>query len=454
MAYFKYDKSSKKAIIQFTDRDGKRRTVSAAKISKTAAARLVTHVEALNEARRTSGSVPGETLSYLKDLGVHLYDKLVRIGLVEPRAETKTDDNASKTLGVWLVEYISKRSDVKGATLVFYGHTKRNLEVFFGKSKPLRDVTTGDAEDFCRYLQKQKLAKATIARRFSMARTFFRAAMKHRLIDVNPFTDAEVSTTARANRDRQQFITPEEIAEVLRWCPDYEWRLLVVLARFGGLRVPSEALTLKWSNVDWEKEEILVHAPKTEHHEDKATRVIPIFPELRPFLEEAQGLAGQSEFVIQKHRSQAERTDTGWAAVNLRTRFLKIIRRAGLEPWPKPWQNLRASRETELRERFPDHVCTYWIGNSKRVAEEHYYMVTKDHIKKALDKDCNALHSALHYGVESSGTESTSKDSETEEPPGNSKKEAVSGENPKPLDWAMRDSNPRHPRCKRGALAN
>ena len=36
------------------------------------------------------------------------------------------------------------------------------------------------------------------------------------------------------------------------------------------------------------------------------------------------------------------------SAVNLRTQFCRIIRRAGFAPWPKLWHNLRASRESEL----------------------------------------------------------------------------------------------------------
>jgi len=35
---------------------------------------------------------------------------------------------------------------------------------------------------------------------------------------------------------------------------------------------------------------------------------------------------------------------------NLRTTFEKIVTRAGLVLWPKPFQNLRSTRETELME--------------------------------------------------------------------------------------------------------
>ena len=64
---------------------------------------------------------------------------------------------------------------------------------------------------------------------------------------------------------------------------------------------------------------------------------------------------------------------------NLRTQLLKIIARAGLKPWPKLFQNLRATRRTELQERFPTHVVNAWLGHDTEVAEKHDLQVTDAH---------------------------------------------------------------------------
>jgi len=56
---------------------------------------------------------------------------------------------------------------------------------------------------------------------------------------------------------------------------------------------------------------------------------------------------------------------------------------AGFVTWPKLFQNLRASRQTELEESFPTHVVCSWMGNSPKVAREHYLQTTEDHFKKA-----------------------------------------------------------------------
>jgi hypothetical protein len=102
---------------------------------------------------------------------------------------------------------------------------------------------------------------------------------------------------------------------------------------------------------------------------------VPIFPELRPFIEECWEAAqpGQ-EYLITRYR------DTN---ANLRTQLLKIIKRAGLSPWPKLFQNLRATRQTELEETFPSHVVCAWIGNSQQVAAKHYLQVTEEHFRTA-----------------------------------------------------------------------
>ncbi len=64
---------------------------------------------------------------------------------------------------------------------------------------------------------------------------------------------------------------------------------------------------------------------------------------------------------------------------NLRTTFEKIIKRAKLKPWPKLFQNLRASRATELVQEFPMHVAAAWLGHSVKVAAKHYWQVLECH---------------------------------------------------------------------------
>ncbi len=130
-------------------------------------------------------------------------------------------------------------------------------------------------------------------------------------------------------------------------------------------------------DLDWERERFRVDSPKT------GVRWVPIFPELRPHLEAALEVApiktGSARVITRCRDTKA----------NLRTHLLRIIKKAGVEAWPKLFHNLRATRQTELEEQFPGHVVCKWLGNSQRVADKHYLQVTDEHFRKATQ---NATH--------------------------------------------------------------
>ena len=117
---------------------------------------------------------------------------------------------------------------------------------------PLRDNYQGDADSWRLWLiTDQKLADNTVRRRCGLAKQFFRAAQRQRLITENPFAD--LKATVQRNEKRDYFITREKAQKVLDACPDAQWRLLFALSRYAGLRCPSEHLGLRWGDIDWER---------------------------------------------------------------------------------------------------------------------------------------------------------------------------------------------------------
>ena len=215
---------------------------------------------------------------------------------------------------------------------------------FFGGTRAVQDITEADGDEFWRYLLRCGLSNNTARRICGRAKQLFRFAVRKRLIAANPFADLKYHV--QANPEREYFMMREQAGKVFDACNDPQWRLLFALSRYGGLRCPSEHLALRWADVDWGRARIRVLSPKTGHHEGKDCRYLPLFPELRPYLLDAFERAEPgTEHVITMHRD---------ANANLRTQLLRIIERAGLSPWPKLFHNLRASRQTELAERFPD----------------------------------------------------------------------------------------------------
>ena len=381
MASISTDKKTGRRTIQFVGGDGKRRSIRLGKIPIRQAEAVKTRVEHLVAASIANAPIDGDTARWLATIDDVLADRLAAVGLTHKR------DSAS--LASFIDEYIDSRHSVGESTKYLYRKTRDLLVEYFGASTPMRDITEGDAEGFREWLvglkdrptQSGEFAENTIRRRCGRARQFFRAALKKRLIDENPFDGQKV--TVGANPEKFRFVTREESDRILEACPDAQWRLIFVLSRYGGLRCPSEHLALTWVDVDWANKRLHVTSPKTEHC-GKKSRVIPLFPEVERALQEAFDEAPDGTLhVITRYRDTKQ---------NLRTHFNRIVKKAGIEPWVKPFQNLRSTRETELAKEFPLHVVTAWIGNSEPVAAKHYLQVTSEDFAKAVQNPVQYVH--------------------------------------------------------------
>jgi len=334
------------------------------RVTKKTAERFENNIDTFLHERRCNLPVSREVSSWLADLDDALHGLLVDRGLVAPRARVGT-------LGEFIDDYIVNRSDVTERRRGKLSNAKRRIIDFFGDVE-LRSITAGSADEYARWLLKQ-VASTTAQKECQIASQFLRHAFRKELIPRNPF--AGVSVGAATNDDRQVFIPRDTIAKVLDKCPNWQWRSVVALTRYGGLRCPSEVALLKWSDIHWDTERITVTSPKTARY-GKATRVVPLFLELREALDEAFSMADEGEtWVIPMLGGEPNK--------NLGTTFKKIVRRAGVEVWPKPFQNMRSSRQTDLEQDFPTYVVCRWLGNTPKIAHKHYLKVTDDHFKMA-----------------------------------------------------------------------
>ena len=102
-------------------------------------------------------------------------------------------------------------------------------------------------------------------------------------------------------------------------------------------------------------------APRRTTTRGRELGLIPIFPELRPYLEDAHELADRGDRVCHHAIPGRERESADSARAD--------YSQGRSEPWAKPFQNLRSTRETELAETYPIHVVCAWIGNSEAVRE-------------------------------------------------------------------------------------
>jgi len=370
MASISHDKAAGRRTIQFVARDGRRKSVRLGKVSKRHAETAKRFIEDLAACSVSGGSPKATTSEWLADLPDVIRRRIERAGLITPRQRVECP-----TLAEWVQRYIDGRQDVKQATATVYGHTQRNLLAYFGDSKRLDEITPGDGDAFRIHLiSVEGLAENTVRRRMGIAKQFFIAAVRKRIIPQDPF-DGQ-ATLVRENRKRSYFVGRDEAQAVLDACPSVQWRLVFALCRFGGLRCSSEVARLKWADVDWERMRFTVHASKTEHHADGGIRQVPIFPELYPHLRDAFEEAEPGAVYCCPQYDNANQM--------YRKHVKAMVERAGLKVWAKLFQNLRSTRETELAEQYPVQVVCAWIGNSPAVAAKHYLQVTDEHFEKAV----------------------------------------------------------------------
>lgn len=377
--------------IEFTNPvTNKRHTIRLSKLSLKQAKTFQARLEDLINSKTAGTAYDEETAKWLATVDQKILDRLVEIGLAKQR-----EDASNPALLEFLDSYIKSRTDVSSRTRLNYlqakgfiegylEHLQSKGEVSDKQTFKLNSFTLHHGKQFRVWMltqhnfrqNKEPHSENYIRTQCKNCRLFFGAAVDAKKIEVNPFKDKSIPCRVQAVPERMRFISAEDTAKILEQCPNIEWRLVISLARWGGLRIPSEITEFKWEQVDWQNNRITVPQPKLKRFEGKKQRTFPLFPELVPVLREAwENAEDGSVYVLPSLRGDAK---------NLRTTFLRIIRSAGLTPWGKPFQNLRSTRATELGDQFPIKVVSEWLGHDPSIALSNYHQVTQEHWDRAV----------------------------------------------------------------------
>lgn len=357
--------------IQFTDPTGPRRTIYLGTMHKRKAEVFADRVEELLGVKRGRTVLSDDAATWLGKLPAELHSKLAAAGLVVSR-----DSSAPATLRKVLDAYFSSVGDVKPQTLIRMKQADARLVAHFDEGRAADSITREDAEAWRSQLKAEGFAPATLARTVQYAKSIFRFAAERGYVPSNPFAGLRVGN--QSNAERSRYVPAATIEKVLAACPSDEWRAIVGLSRFAGLRCPSEMIDLRWGDVNWDRARLTVRSPKTAGHEGGGSRVVPIAPALMSILTTLH-LAAEpgSEWVLPRLRNRG---------INLRTQFEKIIARAGEAAWPRLFHNMRASCATDWVESVPAHTVASWLGHSPEIAARHYLQTRDAHFDAVTGK--------------------------------------------------------------------
>ncbi|MBM3956262.1 MAG: hypothetical protein FJ309_16950, partial [Planctomycetes bacterium] len=238
-------------------------------------------IEELVAVRLTGVSPPVDLASWVGRLPDEAHVKLVRAGLTAERSTVEV-----VTLGTLLADYTG-RGDVKPSTRAAYRQTADSLRAFFGADRELSTINASDADRWRSWIATStasttrkrgttdnRLSPATVAKRVFVARAVFGRAVRWGWLEKSPFD--HLKGGSQANPGRSVYVPRDVVADVIEACPSIEWRVVVALARYGGLRCPSEVGAVTWADVDVKAGRLTVRSCKTEAHEGHAVRFVPI----------------------------------------------------------------------------------------------------------------------------------------------------------------------------------
>ena len=216
--------------------------------------------------------------------------------LAEKLAAAKSGEETiagSMTVTSWYHQWKSTYKDPKGLTPKslgmydekFNGYIKPaigNMKLSNVKDIHLQKILNGQAGKSISHLKKLRL----------VMQEMFKRARQSRLISYDP---AELLELPTATQKRRRPITEEEREAILAVAEYHRAGLWILTLLYSGIR-PGEAAALTWSDIDFEKNEIHIHAAKESGSNRikgpktiAGVRDVPIHADLVWRLKNAQG---------------------------------------------------------------------------------------------------------------------------------------------------------------------
>lgn len=306
--------------------------------------------------------------------------------------------SGSMTVNKWYEEWHDTYKEPKGITSKSLGMYDEKYKKYI---KPrIGSMRIKDVKDV--HLQKilneqAGMSESHVKKVRSVLQQLFKRARQSRLIVYDPSEFLELPKYTKGER---RSITEEERAHILRLAETHRGGLWVLTLLYTGMR-PAETIALKWSDIDFDKNEIHVTSAKESgtHNKIKApktsagVRVIPIHAKLLPLLVEASKSQTERVFVNEAGNPHNENSmrrlwenfkrelDIQMGAEVYRNEIVKSVIAPDLVPY-----NLRHTFCTDLQNAgVPLNVAKVLMGHSDIQTTANIY----------THKDDNLLHSGM-----------------------------------------------------------
>ena len=194
------------------------------------------------------------------------------------------EDMPAYSVESWTAEWLRRKArDSSKATMARYRSHAEAFLVWIGnerRKKPLESVTAQHVREWREKLQDEGRAGKTVLSYVKDLGAIYRAAMREGIVSFNPCGTAIADTATDDSQERKPF-TGEEVAALMNAAPSEEWRGLVLVAAYTGLRL-GDAARLSWDAVDLAAKKISLIPSKTKRKKREVH--IPIHPDLLAYL--------------------------------------------------------------------------------------------------------------------------------------------------------------------------
>ena len=307
------------------------------------------------------------------------------------RAPQVVEAGTAPRLSVWFDQDAERAQDLDEGTVAYWRQSFDLALEHFGDVR-IGSITRDQAFGFAEWLQAEKgYAPATVHKRIGHVRGSLERAQDRDIILGNPFDRVKVSVPTK-DVDHPT-IELDHLERLMQHAPNDGYRGFWALARLAGLRA-GEAIALRWADVDFASSAITVNRG-AKVTTKKRQRDVPLRAELASILTELHGRAqDRAEFVCAGVRRD------GYNHVTLKT-----LAKAGLPPWRKVLQAMRANAEWDWQADpgldFTD--VAKFLGHSPEVAMKHYKKVRGSAFARAAGQsDTNLAQTKGSEWVESS----------------------------------------------------
>lgn len=277
------------------------------------------------------------------------------------------------------INYLEVEKDASNYTLLNY---HKDLEEFaaFSNLEDLKDITHLKLRTWLAFLKKKNYARATVARKLAVLRSFFKFCVRENFIETNP---ALSLATPKQEKKLPNFLTENEIIKLLE-APDRNTEIglrdkaILETLYSTGMRV-GELVALNTENIDFIGGVIKVRG------KGKKERLLPVgecaLKAVRQYLDKKVASASESGRVVFLNKRGCR--------INQRTirriveKYIKVFcNKTGISP-----HSLRHSFATHLLDRGADlRSVQELLGHANLSTTQIYTHITTQRLKEVYSK--------------------------------------------------------------------